>query len=618
MVSYLLDVFISHKSTPYQTLIHRQLPTDINAALNRFKMDGETVTYAHCPKCNYGYKPNVSEDGSVTWPVYCTNLEGRVYAPEHFPSERVDIPQSGICREPLLRPPSASGGPRTPIKPFVAHSFHEYVTALILEHEDVLDFTTDEAFNRMKSTDSPELSTFWDANFVRDFKSPDGTTFFIDRPTGEGRLLFTLSTDFFNAEGNLMGGAHTSTGIISLACLNLPPEIRYQPEYMFLAGIIPGPKEPPLAEMNHYFRHVVTELKESWERGIKISATPNCPNGKVVRSAVAAFVADLPAARKLTALASYGSHHFCSACTLFGLDQRTRCDHHNWSKTDIARTRELAEAWRSAATVKEQSILFNSHGVRWSELWRLPYFDPGQQLVVDAMHCVLLGLCKFYSREVLGLSVEDVKKQKARQAFPMDVVPPLPAQPPEGGTPPTTSSKAPNGSTNTHKDDTALTPAARRDIGSIHRRLQSNINIDETDNSAETSAAYLKKKLVKCALPALQFTAIDLGIPLIHSASVGDGLDTRSPDLATGPKMGKFPKSKAGAAKSRDGLASDLLKWVSSVPIRFLLSNNISLAHSLSDWNNLMKVSAIVLPRLLCHQQSRKSPQILRVTLKSL
>ena len=47
-------------------------------------------------------------------------------------------------------------------------------------------------------------------------------------------------------------GASTSSGIIAAACLNLPLEIRYKPENMYLAGVITGPKEPRLTELNHY------------------------------------------------------------------------------------------------------------------------------------------------------------------------------------------------------------------------------------------------------------------------------------------------------------------------------------------------------------------------------
>jgi len=60
-------------------------------------------------------------------------------------------------------------------------------------------------------------------------------------------------------------GASTSSGIISAACLNLPLNICYKPENMYLCGVIPSPKEPCLTELNHYRRPIVDQLSVAWE-----------------------------------------------------------------------------------------------------------------------------------------------------------------------------------------------------------------------------------------------------------------------------------------------------------------------------------------------------------------
>ncbi|KAF9233015.1 hypothetical protein BU15DRAFT_7288, partial [Melanogaster broomeanus] len=62
-----------------------------------------------------------------------------------------------------------------------------------------------------------------------------------------------------------------------------------------------------------------------------------------------------------------------------------------------------AEQWRDAPSTAERERLFKEHGVRWSELWRLPYWDPARQLVVDAMHCILEGLVAHHTRRLLVL-----------------------------------------------------------------------------------------------------------------------------------------------------------------------------------------------------------------------
>jgi hypothetical protein len=67
--------------------------------------------------------------------------------------------------------------------------------------------------------------------------------------------------------------------------------------------------------------------------------------------------------------------------------------------------RKHAEEWLGASTSAEREKIFKKYGTRWSELWRLPYWDPSRQLVVDAMHCILEGLAHTHFRKVLGLTM---------------------------------------------------------------------------------------------------------------------------------------------------------------------------------------------------------------------
>ena len=95
-----------------------------------------------------------------------------------------------------------------------------------------------------------------------------------------------------------------------MACLNLPLEIRYKPENIYLAGIIPGPKQPSLENLNHYICPLITQLATSWEKGVQYSQTVNYPQGHVTWSAIALAICDLPAAHHLAALAGTGSPFF--------------------------------------------------------------------------------------------------------------------------------------------------------------------------------------------------------------------------------------------------------------------------------------------------------------------
>ena len=66
-----------------------------------------------------------------------------------------------------------------------------------------------------------------------------------------------------------------------------------------------------------------------------------------------------------------------------------------------------AEACRDAENKYEQDWIFKEYGVRWSELWRLPYWDLTQQLIVDIMHCLLEGLAQQHFWYTLKLTFDD-------------------------------------------------------------------------------------------------------------------------------------------------------------------------------------------------------------------
>src|SRR5436853_4324392 len=53
------------------------------------------------------------------------------------------------------------------------------------------------------------------------------------------------------------------------------------------------------------------------------------------------------------------------------------------------------EAWRYCTTRDERDAHVSANLVRWSEMLRLPYFNPIRHLIVDPMHCLFLGIAKW-------------------------------------------------------------------------------------------------------------------------------------------------------------------------------------------------------------------------------
>jgi len=174
------------------------------------------------------------------------------------------------------------------------------------------------------------------ADGVRAIKGPDGVPFLSGRWHNELRLLWCLSVDFFNPYHNKIAGKVASVGSIVLSCLLLPPDMRHKPENLYLVGIIPGPREPSGEEIDHFLRPLVDVMKASWTHGTTYS-THNYPHGRLVRSAIALSVNDLPMARKIMGFANYIDWNAAKEESLDSKRPRT-----------LQRAQEDAHKWQNA------------------------------------------------------------------------------------------------------------------------------------------------------------------------------------------------------------------------------------------------------------------------------
>jgi hypothetical protein len=266
---------------------------------------------------------------------------------------------------------------------------------------------------------SDELRDIFQGEVLTTFAGPDGKHFGLGGE--EGRYVFSLGVDFFNPHGNKQAGKKKSIGLISLVCLNLPPNLRYKPENMFLAGIVPGPREPPLTCLNHYLTPLVDDLMEFWDQGIYLSRTSEYRHGRLVRCALICVVCDLPAARKTAGFAAFSHHYFCAICYC---DRDTHgygdLNVGSWRRRNNDECRAHANSYINAPNAKLRQAQFDSSGLRWSELYRLPYFDPARFVVVDAMHNLFLGLIKEHF-EILGIRIDKDEKMSVFEVKLSDV-----------------------------------------------------------------------------------------------------------------------------------------------------------------------------------------------------
>lgn len=460
------------------------IPKTLVTVLSRFNLDGQVTVYAVCPQCHCTFAPQ-KVLGSTKYQAQCNN-EPR--------------PGSGICGASLLDPSSK------PIKTFVYHHFNDYLASLLSRPDiekimdarcDSMKESTTTSMAHGHTSDPFPVKDILAAKYMRTFKGPSGSTLFVDRPDGEGRYGFVLNVDFYNPEGNRGRSAKASCGIVAMACINLPLSIRYRPENMYLAGIIPGPHEPSLTTINHYLRPLITDMVSSWTKGTIFTRTASSLNGRMTRSAIIAVVCDLPAARKVSQLAGHKSQ-FCSRCTCYHLSELDRVDQENWQCRDAAGMRRQAYEWKNALSTKEQDNIFKNHGVRWSVLWELPYWDPTCQLIVDPMHSLFEGVINHHVEVVLSIS-SMTASAKSPPAFSYEF-------------------------TQYEKSSTlSLNENEVRQIKQIHKLLTLPINDPEIDGDGDVEMTVgaddigfdthgLRQKLRKRVMSALEFVAKSLDV----------------------------------------------------------------------------------------------------------
>lgn len=239
---------------------------------------------------------------------------------------------------------------------------------------------------------------------LRNFLGPNGEPF-CQQKDSDVHLVFGLFIDWFNPGGNKKAGKSRSIGAIYLVCLNLPPHLRYRPENICLVGIIPGPNEPSLQEINHLLRPLIDEMLVLWHSGVRLSRTALHTSGRLIRAAIVPLICDLLALRKTAGFAGHSSKHMCSFCLLTkgNINDLNR----PWPSRTWKEHLDIATRWCNAKTEKERDTLFEKHGVRWSELLRLPYWDPTRFAVVDAMHNLFLGELRHHCRDVWGIHIKD-------------------------------------------------------------------------------------------------------------------------------------------------------------------------------------------------------------------
>ena len=382
-------LFAALRDNPFSAYFQAVLsgfPQDIRTATDKFNLDTKATVHAVCPKCHAMYKPTY--EGETLIPIYQERCSFRRY--------------SSRCGELLIHPRTVQNVRiNVPIKTYITFDFKDWLSGLLARtgYEEKMD----KAWERMAQSPGGILRDIFQGSTIRDFKGPDGATHF-SHAGGEdaGQYLFSLGFDFFNPLGNKQSGKKVSIGVLILACVNLPIEECYKPENMFVAGIISGPNEPKLDQINPYLTPIVDAFLEFWN-GVHFTCTCMYTLGRLVFCALIVVICDLPVACKIGGFSACSHEYFCSVCWCNKMqDGYSNFDSAKWKRRTNEDCRQFAERFHAATDAKSAASSFDRTGLQWSELLRLPYYDPTRFLVVDPMHNLFLGLIKEHFQGILG------------------------------------------------------------------------------------------------------------------------------------------------------------------------------------------------------------------------
>ncbi|KAJ3862528.1 hypothetical protein EV359DRAFT_45007 [Lentinula novae-zelandiae] len=163
------------------------------------------------------------------------------------------------------------------------------------------------------------------------------------------------------------------------------------------------PGKPKQHHINHTLRILVKQLLAFWE-GVYYTRTARHRIGQKVFVVLLPVVCDTEAAIQISGFAAHNHTYFCRRC-LLPISDIYNLDPETWIMRDPAKHRELAFEWKIASPARRDAI-YKAHGIRFTELMELPYWDPILFTVIDDMHFGYLGLFKTHLREIWGIDHE--------------------------------------------------------------------------------------------------------------------------------------------------------------------------------------------------------------------
>jgi hypothetical protein len=242
------------KSLPLPVPSANEVPRDPRKILALYHLDPVTHGYICCPACYFLYPYSIVESKKRKAPAFprenhnlIENAGGNTSGDAPFVSTSPvncthrRVRSGTTCSEPLFNSITVNGNARmVPRLQYHAQDLKQWVGWLLSRPT-----IEEEVFKAFRRPRKERMEDAWDAKHLCKVLLKKGERF-LPGPIDETRLAFSFSMDSFNPFHMKEAKQTVSSTAIWLVLLNLPPHLRYRPENMFLAGIIPGPRKPSL------------------------------------------------------------------------------------------------------------------------------------------------------------------------------------------------------------------------------------------------------------------------------------------------------------------------------------------------------------------------------------
>jgi len=398
--------FIKHILTNFNYDRFKDFPTSLYTARKKLGLKHQFVKFSVCPSCHKLHNIDDVKQHTIQQHKAIKKCD-HVQFPNHHSlrqcnaplSEQKELDDGKVVNAPLLIYPMPS------IKEQLLQMYQRP------NFEKNLKLWADRSVNDRVLCDVYDgeiWKNFSNSGIIVDDESDEQR--FFNKEHADDHLGIMINVDWFQPFERTI---HSSGAIYGAIC-NLPRELRFKPENMLILGLMPGPNEPSLHQINHYLAPIVDQFQTFWE-GVGLDRTSEHLSGRLIKCAVIACCCDIPAARKLCG--HYSANVSCHRClkvarnrNFSGMD-----DIDEWFVAKSANShREMALEWRKCKSNEARKRHAKQYHARWSEMLRLSYFDPIRFLPVDPMHNLFIGIASFIVKRLwLGhgkINMEDLTK----------------------------------------------------------------------------------------------------------------------------------------------------------------------------------------------------------------